>query len=143
MRMHKKTVLLAAVLFILLAANMVYALTTEETFPYKIELGLGKQEGIVDTPVRHISQYFTGFINIRCTWVKPLPQGTVIRFIWAYAKDNAWTNVLDLTVTMDGTQDVAFSKVYRTGSSPMSPGYWRISVYINDKILDDMNFLVK
>jgi hypothetical protein len=141
--MTTKTALLASVLLLLLTANLVFALTAEESFPYKIDLGLGQQEGIVDTQTRHISQYFTGFINIRCTWVKPLPQGTIIRFIWAYAKDNAWTNVLDLTVTMDGTQDVAFSKVYRTGTTPMSVGYWRVAVYINDKILDDMNFLVK
>lgn len=141
--MLKKVTMITVLLGLLMMAMPLNALTQAETFPIKIELGLGHQEGIVDNPSRHIGQYFTGLLNCRVTWVKPLPKGTIIRFVWSQASGNNWSPVLDLKVEMDGTQDVAFSKVFRTGSAPMKIGYWSVTIYINNVRLDSMIFLVK
>ena len=51
--------------------------------------------------------------------------------------------MLDLKVNMNGSQDVAYSKVYRTGSQAMSAGAWRVSILENGSKLREVFFTVQ
>lgn len=44
---------------------------------------------------------------------------------------------------LDGTQDVAYSRIYRQGTAPIAGGECKVTVFENDKLVKEVFFTVK